>query len=40
MSDDTGAQRLTAGGMHFAETHRYVEVTAKRCHSPGTPLSW
>jgi hypothetical protein len=23
----------------FAETHLYVEVTAKRCHSPGTPLS-
>ena len=20
--------------MNFAETHRYVEVTAKRCHSP------
>ena len=35
-----GAQVLTAGEMSFAETHRYEEATAKRCHSPGTPLSW
>jgi hypothetical protein len=26
--------------MSFAETHRYGQATAKRCHSPGTPLSW
>jgi hypothetical protein len=25
--------------MSFAETHRYGDVTAKRRHSPGTPLS-
>jgi len=25
--------------MSFAETHRYAEATAKRRHSPGTPLS-
>ena len=33
------AQALTAGEMSFAETHRYGDATAKRCHSPGTPLS-
>lgn len=26
--------------MNFAETQRYGEATAKRRHSPGTPLSW
>ena len=30
---------LTAGEISFAETHRYREATANRCHSPGTPLS-
>jgi hypothetical protein len=24
----------------FRETHRYVEVTATRCHSSGQPLNW
>jgi hypothetical protein len=24
--------------MNFAETHLYADATAKRCHSPGTPL--
>ena len=33
-------KRLTAGEISFAATHRYVEATAERCHSPGTPLSW
>ena len=32
-------KRLTAGEMNFAETHRYGDATAKRRHSPGTPLS-
>ncbi len=35
-----GHKRLTAGEMSFADTHRYADATAKRCHSPGTPLSW
>ena len=35
-----GTQVLTAGKTSFAETHRYREATAKRRHSPGTPLSW
>jgi hypothetical protein len=30
---------LAAGGLEFAEPHRYTEVTVKRRHSPGTPLS-
>ena len=38
-SHSPGAQALTAGEMSFAATHRYGEATAKRCHSPGTPLS-
>jgi hypothetical protein len=25
--------------MNFTETYHYGEATAKRCHSPGTPLS-
>jgi hypothetical protein len=33
------AQAFTAGETNFAETHRYGEATAKRRHSPGTPLS-
>jgi hypothetical protein len=33
------AQTLTAGEMSFAETHRYLEATAKSRHSPGTPLA-
>jgi hypothetical protein len=32
-------KRLKARRMNFAETHRYVDATAKRRHSPGTPLS-
>ena len=32
-------KRFTAVEMSFAETHRYGEATAKRRHSPGTPLS-
>ena len=32
-------KRLKARRMNFAETHRYGEATAKRRHSPGTPLS-
>ena len=35
----SSAQALTAGEMNFAATHRYVDATAKSCHSPGTPLS-
>ena len=31
--------KQTRGRASFAETHRYAEVTAKRRHSPGTPLS-
>jgi hypothetical protein len=34
-----GAQVLTTGEMSFAESHRYGEATANRCHWPGTPLS-
>ena len=30
---------LTAGQMSFPASHRYGEATAKRRHSPGTPLS-
>ena len=33
------AQVLTGGEMSFAETLRYGEATANRCHSPGTPFS-
>ena len=40
VSETSGAQVLTAGEVSFAATHRYGEATAKRCHSPGTPLSW
>jgi hypothetical protein len=32
-------KRLIAGETNFAETHHYREATAKRRHSPGTPLS-
>ena len=32
-------QRAAKDWASFAEDHRYVEATAKRCHSPGTPLS-
>jgi hypothetical protein len=35
-SADGGAM---AGDISHAATHRYREATAKRCHSPGTPLS-
>ena len=35
-----GAQAVSAGDMGLAEIHRYGEATAKRCHWPGTPLSW
>jgi hypothetical protein len=34
------AQALTAGEISLAEIHCYGEATAKRRHSPGTPLSW
>ena len=33
-------KRLRQGEISFAATHRYGEATAKRRHSPGTPLSW
>jgi hypothetical protein len=35
-STDEGVKRVTG---HLMWDHRYVEATAKRCHSPGTPLS-
>jgi hypothetical protein len=38
--DDHLDHLATAGEVSFAETHRYGDATAKRCHSPGTPLSW
>ena len=36
---DTGRTSAYGRRMTFAATHRYGEATAKRCHSPGTPLS-
>jgi hypothetical protein len=38
-SDSRGAQALKAGEVSFSETTCYGEATAKRRHSPGTPLS-
>ena len=35
-STDEGVKRVTG---HLMWDHRYVEATAKRCHSPGMPLS-